>query len=126
MATDALRKLFGLVFVPLAFAPIALVHVGWTAAVAYLVDCTGAFDVKYNEFDFVRRTEGADGRVLEKVDGTGMVSFILLIFAVFWGAFFIYSALEFILAAAVTQWYFSADPRQARGNLRRGLKMFIK
>ena len=102
VATDALRKLFGLIFVPLAFAPIALVHVGWTAAIAYLVNCTGAFDVKYNEFNFVRYSEGADSRVQSQTDGVGLFSFMLMIFAVFWGAFFIYSTLEFLLSAAVT------------------------
>ena len=63
VATDALRKLFGLIFVPLAFAPLALLHVGWTVAVTYLINCTGSFDVKYNEFDFVKLSEDSDGRV---------------------------------------------------------------
>lgn len=84
---------------------------GWTAAVAYLINCTGAFDVKYNEFNFVKYSEGPDSRVQSTADGAGLFSFILTIFGVFWGAFFIYSALEFLLSAAVTQWYFSKDPR---------------
>jgi len=53
VATDALRKLYHMILLPLLFIVFVGVHGVWTVAAAYYFYCTGTFDVKYNRFDFI-------------------------------------------------------------------------
>lgn len=48
VSTDALRKMFHTIFLPFFFVPIIIAHCLWTIGAAFIYNCTGIFDVKYN------------------------------------------------------------------------------
>ncbi|CAL5995220.1 Plasma-membrane_choline transporter and transmembrane domain-containing protein [Hexamita inflata] len=127
-ATDALRKLFMMVFLPLVFVPIVVGHLVWTVGAAYFYNCMGKFDVKYNEFNFyIQSVDPTTHLITQDIDYLNLFFFLVIVFAIFWGVFFFYSVLEFILSSMITQWYFSTDPkRKTKGFLRNALRMLCK
>ncbi|CAL5995216.1 Plasma-membrane_choline transporter and transmembrane domain-containing protein [Hexamita inflata] len=113
VASEALSKLFYMVFIPLVFIPVVVLHLFWTVGAAYLYQCGGSFDVKYNSFSFVTITENPVTHIITRsTDSLSLFWFVLIIFAVIWGVFFIYSVLEYLLSSMVTQWYFQMEQQR--------------
>jgi len=102
VATDALRHLFHIIFIPLVFIPIVVGHCLWTIFAAYYFNCMSSFDVKYNDFSFIKFSETEDGQIIQKADSLNLALFLVLVFAVLWGLFFLYAAMEYIISAVVT------------------------
>lgn len=98
-----MRKLFYMVFIPFMYLPIVVVHCIWSIGAAFLYQCCGVFDVKYNNFNFLIVTQDPITKVFtEKTDWLSLSLFLTVVFAVLWGVFFIYACLEYTLSSMVT------------------------
>lgn len=56
VSTDCLRKMFHTTLLPLFWVPLIVCHCLWTIGAAFLYNCTGIFDVKYNMYNFITVT----------------------------------------------------------------------
>jgi len=109
-ACMCLSDMVGLVFLPIMFFLGCALHLAWTicATVGYFV--TGQYNSRYGSFTF------------DLYDGTKVVSspwdwinFLILVYAVIWGTFFIYDVMEYVIGASVAQWYFTRPTLPEKG-----------
>lgn len=103
VSTDCLRKMFHTIFLPFFFVPIILAHCLWTIGAAFIFNCTGVFDVKYNQYNFITVSVDPVTKVFtQTVQSWDLLKFVYIVFGVFWGLFFLYACLEYIFSSLVT------------------------
>eukprot|EP00768_Dysnectes_brevis_P007244 gnl/Dysnectes_brevis/604_a668_5822.p1 GENE.gnl/Dysnectes_brevis/604_a668_5822~~gnl/Dysnectes_brevis/604_a668_5822.p1 ORF type:complete len:689 (+),score=172.19 gnl/Dysnectes_brevis/604_a668_5822:61-2127(+) len=98
VATDCVRQMFRIVFLPLLFIILVIIHVVWSgAALALYWVVAGEFSGDGGKRMFTPET------ILSWVYAG------VLLFAILWGMFFIMSLGNFVISGAIAQWYFTLN-----------------